>query len=110
MAEPAPKAINAEPPMTMSMYRTLFGLLDDYFIVDKGTYRDGHSDASLAKETGLSLVFVKQVRADEYGPLAPNPAGAEIEKLQQEMAGLVDLVTGEIKRMNAEITLLKKKL
>lgn len=49
--------------------RAVMQWLDEAFNVEKGTYRAGISDASIAKETGVAEAKVKALREEFYGPL-----------------------------------------
>lgn len=93
MATAAPRAVAAAPPPTpteaaRAMRRQVIQWLEEAYDVDKSAYRAGVTDESIAKETGAALALVKQLREENYGPLAIPPEfvglATELEALRRE--------------------------
>ena len=59
------------------------------FDADKGTYKAGVSDATIAKETGLSESAVAEIRELNFGPIKEPP---EIEFARQELNRLEERI------------------
>lgn len=90
--------------------RAIFGLLEDHFDDEKRLYREGWSDARVAKETGASESFVTSTRAMAFGDLAEDPkitalrddiqlATMELDDCRKRLDGLasrVDKLAGKI--------------
>lgn len=53
--------------------RLVYQALEDYYDDKAKTYRPGHSDDSIAKETGAAVEFVKRIREEDFGPLGVPP-------------------------------------
>lgn len=68
--------------------RLVYMALEDYYEEDRKAYKPGHSDASIAKDCGVSEACVKQIREESYGPLAVpvdlSGVLAEVRKLKRE--------------------------
>ena len=58
--------------------RMIYMALEDYFDDTKGRYKDGKSDAVIAKELGTSEKFVRTIREADYGALKEPDELAEI--------------------------------
>lgn len=83
------KLASANPtPATGIALRKLFTLLESHFDIEAGCYTEGHTDDSLAKETGISVEAVKNYRVSAFGKLKPPN---EFFKVQQDVAELEKL-------------------
>lgn len=60
----------APTPAAGRALRLVFMALEDYYDDKAKAYKPGHSDASIAKETGVAESKVKQIREESFGPLA----------------------------------------
>lgn len=83
---------------TKAAKREALTWLEEAFNVERGNYKAGVDDASIAKETGLSEEAVKALREDFYGPLK---VPSELETLRSEVAAkltLVDRLETDLKR------------
>ena len=67
MPEPTPaEQTEAAKRMRRFVYQALEGYYDD----TARAYRPGHSDSSIASDTGAAEAFVRQIREQDFGPLA----------------------------------------
>lgn len=70
MATPPQKNTEIAPSFdAKAARRDAHDLIAISFDIQSGQYRDDYSDDRIAKETGLSVEWVKQRREDEFGPL-----------------------------------------
>lgn len=49
--------------------RLVYMSLEDYYDEPQKRYKPGHSDATIAKEAGISEAAVKAIREESYGPI-----------------------------------------
>lgn len=49
--------------------RLIYQCLEDYYDDQAKAYRPGHCDESIAKETGASVAFVREIREADFGPI-----------------------------------------
>lgn len=63
------------------------------FDIPTGQYRDEYSDERIAKETGVSIEWVKQRREDEFGPMKEPD---ELAQMRKQLADAAEAVA-EIK-------------
>lgn len=70
--------------------RMVYQALEDYYDDTKKAYRPGHSDDTIAKETGASLDFVRKIREEDFGPLGIPP---ELQTLIDHVASLRSEIT-----------------
>lgn len=87
--------------------RTVMQWLDEAFNIERGQYRAGISDATIAKEAGLAEAAVKALREDFYGPLKQP---REIEHLKAETLSMREKVNRSLVAMQTEIDALDAKL
>ena len=90
--EPAPAAIRS--PAAATGLGLLYMAFADNFDVTKGRYRGDWSDEKVAKETGLSLEFVRQRRESDLGPLNVAP---DMDRLRAQLVDLERQHGGQIK-------------
>jgi len=86
--EEAPKVNASEAARTAK--RATMEWLQECFDVDKGRYKEGISDATIAKETGLAETAVAALREEFFGPLKEL---AEIEFARSELNRLEQRIT-----------------
>ena len=87
--------VPAAPPKTVTVdarkaKREVMTWLDQSFSVEKGRYDDGVSDASIAKETGMSEQAVGTLREEFYGPLREP---VEVANFRKRIADVEQAVT-----------------
>lgn len=85
---PAMPAVSPQPAASDAMKkarRLIYMALEDYYDEAARRYREGHSDESIAKETGASLAVVRSIREADFGPLGPP---SEFAALQAEVESL----------------------
>jgi len=78
--------IKAEPAPSLdarAARREAHDLIAITFDIPSGQYRDEYSDERIAKETGVSVEWVKQRRDDEFGPMKEP---GEIALMRKELA------------------------
>lgn len=73
------------------------------FDLANGIYKDGYSDARIAKETGLSEDWVARRREDEFGPLKEPD---ELAALRAELVGAAQTIA----QVQAKFEALSKKM
>ena len=78
--------------------RLVIVALEDYYDEAECRYRDGHTDAAVAKELDLAPGFVALVREEFYGKMAPP---TEIDDLRQRLASVETLASELRKRLDA---------
>lgn len=61
--------IKSPAPDPRAQRRDAHALIELYFDIPGGRYKEGYSDERIAKETGIAPAWVKQRREDEFGPL-----------------------------------------
>lgn len=61
--------------------RLVYQALEDYYDDVHKQYRAGHSDETVAKETGAAVEFVRSIRDADFGPAGP-PSELEALKLE----------------------------
>lgn len=101
--------IKAEPAPSLdarAARREAHDLIAITFDIAAGQYRDEYSDQRIAKETGVSLDWVKQRREEEFGPLKEPQEFRElrdqIAAMNERIASLVNEATaldGKLKGM-----------
>lgn len=101
--------IKAEPVPSFdarAARREAHDLIAITFDIAAGQYRDEYSDQRIAKETGVSLDWVKQRREEEFGPLKEPQEFRElrdqIAAMNERIASLVNEATaldGKLKGM-----------
>jgi hypothetical protein len=92
MSEEKPPAPAASSDAARQARRLLRLALEDYYDDRARCYRDGRTDASLAKEFGLSESAVAKIREEDYGPLErpTDLAGliADVREAKRQIAAL----------------------
>ena len=79
--------------------RLVFQVLEDgYDDVAKG-YRAGFSDERVAKETGASLQFVKQIRESDFDPVSAPSEFAKLEADLKAARAVVEAIATEMERL-----------
>lgn len=69
-APPAPQPLTHQAvAMSKADKRIIFAKLNDVYADEKTGYRPGWDDASVAKDLGVDLEWVKQVRDADFGPV-----------------------------------------
>lgn len=108
---PVLKAVSAD---THKATAKMHQLLSTYFDADEGTFSPGWNDERVAKESGMSLAHVTDVREIAYGTLKEPE---EVTQLKSDIKALNDLITEslvnaqkEVYALNARVTELTKKL
>lgn len=72
--------------------RLVLTALEDHYDECRKCYKPGHSDATVAKETGASEATVSKIREEFFGPLVePDEVRALREELARVSAALADL-------------------
>lgn len=109
--DPVLKAVSAN---THKAQAKMHQLLCTYFDEEEGTFSPGWNDERIAKESGMALTHVIDVREQGYGPLKEPE---EVTKLKSDIKALNDLVVEsltnaqkEVNALNARVTELTKKL
>jgi hypothetical protein len=77
-----PPAVTVKPVASeraKAAQREALKWLDESFNIEKGTYAAGVSDATIAKEAGISTAAVAQLREQFFGPLK---APSEVEEMR----------------------------
>lgn len=87
--------------------RAVMQWLDEAFNVEKGTYRAGISDASIAKETGVAEAKVKSLREEFYGPLGEPD---ELRELRETIAAFEKKAKNQFDALMQEATGINRKL
>jgi hypothetical protein len=103
----APVAPAAAPSATASdkaraAKREVVAWLNESFDVEAGRYKDGQSDATISKETGLSEAQVKELREDLYGPLKEPKELADLRADITTLAGQQEASNRTIEAMIAK--------
>lgn len=108
---PVLKAVSAD---THKATAKMHQLLSTYFDADEGTFSPGWNDERIAKESGLSLAHVTDVRNIAYAELKEPE---EVTQLKNDIKALNDLIVEslanaqkEVTALNARVTELTKKL
>lgn len=70
--------------------RLIYQFLEDFYDDQAKAYRPGHSDESIAKETGAAVAFVREIREADFGPIGEPP---EVRAIRTELAALRDAAT-----------------
>jgi hypothetical protein len=87
--------------------------LDESFDPEKGCFREGQSDATIAKETGLAETAVAALREEFYGPLKCPPEIADFNKrfadLRAEVTAAVDAMRQAIRKEELRLEAFLKK-
>lgn len=65
--------------------RDAHSMLELYFDINNGCFRDGYSDKRIADETGASEIWVVKRREEEFGVLGAPP---EIQEMRLEVISL----------------------
>lgn len=82
-SEPKPKV---EPTdAAKKAKRLVYQALEDYYDDAHKQYRRGHSDETVAKETGAAMEFVRSIREADFGPIGPP---SELDALKLEVIAL----------------------
>lgn len=77
-------------PAAIAAQAKMFGLLQQHFDADTGTYAPGWSDGKIAEQTGLAHDLVTGVRAEAFGELKEPP---EVAQLAADIATVEALLT-----------------
>lgn len=85
--------------------RMVYMALEDYYDDSKKGYKSPHSDASIAKELGVSEALVAKIREEDFGPLAEP---SELAALRKELGDAVLTVADVKAKFNAELAALQK--
>lgn len=108
---PVLKSVSAD---THRAQAKMHQLLSTYFDVDEGTFSPGWNDERIAKESGLSLAHVTDVRNIAYAELKEPE---EVTKLKSDIQTLNDLIVEslanaqkEVNALNARVAEITKKL
>lgn len=109
--DPVLKAVSAN---THKAQAKMHQLLCTYFDEEEGTFSPGWNDERIAKESGMALAHVTDVREQGYGPLKEPE---EVTLLKNDIKALNDLIVEslanaqkEVNALNARVTELTKKL
>lgn len=68
------------------------GLLTDHFDKETSTYREGHSDSSLAARSGVSDISVRHVRLKHFGKINRRIPDEDLEALRRRVHNLESLI------------------
>jgi hypothetical protein len=82
------------------LQRTVYALLDTVFDEEARRYKQGYSDAQVAKDCGTSEAVVAYLRHDAFGELAEDP---RIAGLRDDVLQLTQLLQETMQRLN-EVT------
>jgi hypothetical protein len=98
----APRALSVVPPTAAgaptdaarAVRRAVIQWLEEAYNVERQAYQAGVTDESIAKETGAALALVKQLREENYGPLAvPPELVEELASLQRQVGDMETLLS-----------------
>lgn len=81
--------------------RDALAWIDEAFNTERGQYKAGVTDETIAKETALSVEAVKKLREEFYGPLK---VPTELEALRAECAALPAHIDAALKAMMQDTT------
>jgi hypothetical protein len=93
-------------------YRQVVNWLEEAYDIDRQTYKDGFSDASVAAETGASPQLVADIREKGYGPAFP-PEPKEITQFREKLASFkadLDRLESTVTAARGTATLLHQQL
>lgn len=121
MTAAAPRAMAAATPPAQSptdaaraVRRAVIQWLEEAYDVGKSAYRAGVTDDSIAKETGAAVALVKQLREENYGPLAmPSEVAellAEMSAIRREGTEARELLDTKLSALNGRQTAVEQKL
>lgn len=94
-------------PAVRAKIPEMYMILGDYFDAAKGRYRDGWSDARVARETGLSEAMVKSRRESDFGKLKDRrgeTAVADALKAFDIAINMADAAGGKVSAALAEMS------
>lgn len=118
-APPPPLRSAPTPPVEASeaarmAKRFVMGGLETYFDDMKGCYKPGHSDATIAKNAGVSEDVVKRLRIEFYGdlkePTEIEEFREEARKLEIELQELNETVQARSSALNKRLDDLHEKI
>lgn len=80
----APIVTPTPSPAAGRARRLVYMALEEYYDEARKNYRPGRSDASIAKECGVSETLVRTIREESYGPLAtPSELAAVLAQVEE---------------------------
>lgn len=107
---PTPPPAVAPTDAARAVRRAVIQWLEEAYNVERQAYQAGVTDDSIAKETGAALALVKQLREENYGPLAVPPELAElVEELRTIRREVGDMET-KLSALNGRATVTEQKL
>lgn len=99
-------------PDARRMRRQVMQWLDEAYDTDKGRYRSGFSDDTIAKETRAAAALVKQLREEFYGDAGEPPEVSEIRDMidstRRSLQRANKTIADQILAMEGTIKLLRK--
>lgn len=108
---PVLKAVSAD---THRAQAKMHQLLSTYFDIDEGTFSPGWNDERVAKESGMAVAHVTDVRNIAYGELKePEEIVAlrsDIKTLQELVSETLVTAQKEVNALNARVNDIIKKL
>jgi hypothetical protein len=110
-----------ESPMDTSspkIMRLVMSALETHFDDAKRRYSSGHSDASIAKDTGTSEAFVTKIRREAFGELAEDPELVDLKnrldlmqkRIDNAVTVLVEMVSGKESELKEVLAALRNML
>lgn len=100
VTEQAVAVVAEKSPAAKQAFRFLMMTLEDYYETERQGYKDGQTDAIIAKKLGISEKTVAATRAEYFGPLGIPP---ELAALADELTALrknaIDLIDDTNKRI-----------
>ena len=101
---PVLKAVSADTHKATAKMHQMLGI---HFDMDEGRYADGWNDERIAKESGISVIHVTEVRNIAYGELKEPE---EITLLRREIKSLNDLIGETLIAAQKEVNALNKRV
>lgn len=102
--DPVLKAVSAN---THKAQAKMHQLLSTYFDEEEGTFSPGWNDERVAKESGMALAHVTDVREVAYGPLKEPE---EVTQLKNDIKALSDLITESLAGAQKEVNALNTRV